>query len=87
MKRTLLCALTCVLFAADHALSQPAPPSPDAKASPAHTGKKKAKKPMRMNEPMPTGMAKKGMMEGDVRKHALEKDAVMRELMKKDEMK
>jgi hypothetical protein len=39
------------------------------------------------NEPMPTGMAKKGMKKGDVKAHAQKKEAVMDEMMKKEEMK
>ena len=40
---------------------------------------------MDMNEPMPTGMARKGMKKGDVKAHARKKEAVMDEMMKKEE--
>ncbi len=42
---------------------------------------------MDMNEPMPTGMARKGMKKGDVKAHARKKEAVMDEMMKNEKMK
>ena len=46
-----------------------------------------SKQPMNMNEPMPIGMAKKGMKKGDVKAHAAKKEAVLDEMMKREEMK
>ena len=43
--------------------------------------------PIDMNEPMPTGMARKGMKKGDVKAHAMKKQAIMNEKMKQEEMK
>jgi hypothetical protein len=51
------------------------------------TTKSESKQPMNMDEPMPTGMAKKGMKKGDVKAHALKKEAIMDEMMKQEEMK
>ena len=44
-------------------------------------------KPMNMDEPMPTGMAKPGMKKGDVKAHAKKQEAAMDEMMKQEEMK
>jgi len=49
--------------------------------------KKESRQPMNMDEPMPTGMAKKGMKKGDVKAHALKKEAAMDEMMKQEEIK
>jgi hypothetical protein len=46
-----------------------------------------SQQPMNMNEPMPTAMARKGMKIGDVKAHAMKKEAVMDEKMKQEEMK
>ena len=43
--------------------------------------------PIDMNEPMPTGMARKGMKKGDVKAHAMKKQAIMNEKMKQEEMR
>ncbi len=51
------------------------------------TIKVESKQPMDMDELMPTGMAKKGMKKGDVKTHAMKKEAAMDELMKQEEMK
>ena len=51
------------------------------------TIKMESRQPMNMNEPMPTGMAKKGMKKGDVKAHAVKKEAAMDEMMKQEEMK
>jgi len=48
--------------------------------------KTESSQPMNMDEPMPTGMAKKGMKKGDVKAHALKKEAAMDEMMKQEEM-
>ena len=42
---------------------------------------------MDMNEPMPTGMARKGMKLGDVKAHARKKETAMDAMMKKEEIK
>ena len=51
------------------------------------TIKRESTQPMNMDEPMPTGMAKKGMKKGDVKTHAKKKEAAMDEMMKQEEMK
>ena len=51
------------------------------------TMKRESTQPMNMDEPMPTGMAKKGMKKGDVKAHALKKEAAMDEMMKQEEIK
>ena len=51
------------------------------------TMKRKSTPPMNMDEPMPTGMAKKGMKKGDVKTRAKQKEAIMDEMMKLEEMK
>jgi hypothetical protein len=40
---------------------------------------------MNTNEPMQTGMKKEGMMKGDVKKAAAEKQVQMQDMMKKEE--
>ena len=42
-------------------------------------------KPMNMDEPMPTKMAKPGMKMGDVKKAAEKKDREMRDALKKEQ--
>ena len=42
-------------------------------------------KPMNMDEPMETGMMKKGMMKGDVSKSAENKDEKMKEMLEKEQ--
>lgn len=42
---------------------------------------------MNLNEPIPSGMAKKGMKKGDVKAHAQKQEAVMNEMMKWEEIK
>jgi hypothetical protein len=77
-------ALACSASAADKGA-----PVPSA-AGDADTDTKikiESRQPMNMDEPMPTGMAKKGMKKGDVKAHALKKDAAMDEMMKQEEMK
>ena len=83
MKPILLSAVA-LLFAAQPTLSQAPPQNQGAETGSAQPAEK-MKKPMRMNEPMPTPMAKEGMMKGDVEKHAAEKQAEMNEMMKKEE--
>jgi hypothetical protein len=46
-----------------------------------------SQQPMNMNQPMPTGMARKGMKKGDVKAHATKKEVFMHEKMKQEEMK
>ncbi len=45
----------------------------------------KVKQPMRMDEPMPIGMKREGMMKGDVKKAAEKKAAEMKPLMEREE--
>ena len=89
--KTLLIAVMLILF------SHYVPPG--SRAEDAHTTATKHptasteavpiryKKPIKMNEPMTTGMAKPGMKKGDVKKHAEHKEARMDEEMQKEEMK
>lgn len=49
--------------------------------------KMKAKKPMQMDAPMDTGMARPGMMKGDVKHNAAMKEAAMKDMMKAEENK
>ncbi len=60
-------------------------------APPAHGGLSAAEKPawkadymksLEMNVPMPTGMARPGMMQGDVKRRAEEKQRLMDEMMR-----
>ncbi|BAU49416.1 hypothetical protein SVA_2868 [Sulfurifustis variabilis] len=46
-----------------------------------------AQLPIDMDEPMPIGMAREGMKKGDVKEHAMKKEAVMDEMMKQEEQK
>jgi len=67
----------------------------NAPAAPDQTGdremnrmiRSESKRPMDMNAPMPTGMAKKGMKKGDVKAHAAKKQAILDEKMKREELK
>ncbi|WP_040395804.1 hypothetical protein [Aromatoleum toluclasticum] len=43
------------------------------------------KKKMKMDEPMETGMMKKGMMKGDVKKAADQKDRALQPMMEQEE--
>lgn len=45
----------------------------------------KAKKPMKMDQPMPGEMKKEGMLKGDVSKAAAKKQRDMQEVMEKEE--
>jgi hypothetical protein len=93
MKRAIVAAT--VLAACQ--IAQAAPPDPpraDSQPNPqADTGepkkkmKMKAKKPMKMDEPMKSPMARDGMMMGDVKASAAKKDAAMKDMMKQEEMK
>lgn len=56
-------------------------------AEPKKKMKMKTKKPMKMDEPMKSPMAKEGMMMGDVKESAAKKDAAMKDMMKQEEMK
>lgn len=42
---------------------------------------------MNINEPMPTGMARKGIKIGDMKAHAMKKEAVIDEKMNQEVMK
>jgi len=65
----------------------------NAPAAPDQTGdremnrmiRSESRQPMDMNAPMPTGMAKKGMKKGDVKAHAMKKEAVLDRMMKQEE--
>jgi len=46
-----------------------------------------SQQPMDMNEPMPIGMVRNGVIKGDVKSHAMKKEAVMDEKMMQEEMK
>lgn len=87
MKRTILSA---VLLAACP-LALPASPEPTTgtesphAAAPKKRMKMKAKKPVKMDAPMKTPMAKEGTMMGDVKDSAAKKDAAMREMMRQEE--
>ena len=83
-------ALACPLPSADAEQSAPGasgdqPTGRDADMN--KTIKMESRKPMNMDEPMPTGMAKQGMKKGDVKTHAKKQEAVMEEMMKQEEMK
>lgn len=53
--------------------------------SPAASVHELKKKKMKMNEPMETGMMKKGMMKGDVKKAADQKDRTLQPMMEQQE--
>lgn len=89
MKRIVLAAT--VLACCETAQAAPLVPVTtvdEAQASaPKKKMKMKAKKPMKMDEPMKSPMAKDGMMMGDVKDSAARKDAAMKDMMKQEEMK
>lgn len=92
---TFLMAFACPLTSAAAEKSAPVSPSSDSTESNTDknagdmnkTIKKESSQPINLDEPMPTGMAKKGMKKGDVKARALKKAATMDELMKQEEMK
>lgn len=49
--------------------------------------KSKPAKPMKMDEPMATGMAREGMKKGDIMEGAAKKEEAMKEMMRREEMK
>lgn len=49
--------------------------------------KPKSVKPMKMDEPMATGMAREGMKKGDIMESAAKKEEAMKEMMRREEMK
>ena len=76
--------LTAALLAFGVASAADTPPAAEekpAKAAPAP----KVKKKMKMGEPMAGGMMKPGMMKGDMKSAADQKDRQMDEMMKKEE--
>jgi len=89
MKRAIVAAT--VLAACQ--IAQAAPPEPPQAATQTDTSEPKrkmkmtAKKPMKMDEPMKTPMAKDGMMMGDVKESAAKKETAMKDMMKQEEMK
>jgi hypothetical protein len=84
MPRTQLIAF-CVIAA----LGATSVPAADAAGEPPEKNgqatKSKKKKPMKMTEPMPGEMKKEGMVKGDVKKAAKQKDAVMTPMMREEE--
>ena len=62
-----------LIHAADAADRPPTPPMPE------HPGK------MKMNEPMSTGMMKKGMMKGDVKRAAEKNTKAMQPMMEQEQ--
>ncbi|MHB8534159.1 MAG: hypothetical protein ACYDBW_01785 [Sulfuricaulis sp.] len=46
-----------------------------------------SQQPMKMNQPMPSRMAKPGMKKGDVKARAMKKETIMDEMMGKEKMK
>ena len=84
MRRTQLIAL-CVIaaFGATSALAADAAGEPPEKNGQATKPKKK--KPMKMTEPMASEMKKEGMIKGDVKKAAEQKDAEMMPMMREEE--
>lgn len=93
MKSTLLAAFCLAAIAIAAAAPSTPPPDPapavvPPEATPATAKKKmkmKAQKPMRLDEPMKTPMAKDGMMMGDVKANAAKKDATMGEMIRQEE--
>jgi hypothetical protein len=83
MPRRILLAIYCVALAFASNVLAAEPPAHPAKKQ--QTVKHAHKKPMPMNEPMQTGMKKEGMMKGDVKKAAAEKQAHMQDMMKDEE--
>lgn len=95
MQKFLIIAAFLIPLSFAHADDLSPPPVADTSVSndegekslPAPPAKKiKSKKPMKMDEPMPTGMAKEGMMKGDVKASAAQKEAEMEKLMQQEEM-
>ena len=88
MKKIFVVAFVMALVvSATPAAEKNAPVSADDAAGVNETIERESTQPMNRNEPMPTGMAKKGMKKGDVKARATKKDAVMNEMMKREEMK
>lgn len=94
MKTAVVATILSLTATSLPALAADAPPARDA-ASPAapverppapkKNMKMKAKKPMQMDAPMKTPMAKEGMTMGEVKAGAAKKDAEMGEMMKQEE--
>jgi hypothetical protein len=84
MFRTQLLAL-CVIaaFGATSALAADAAGEPPKKNEQA--AKPKKKKAMKMTEPIANEMKKEGMIKGDVKKAAEQKDAEMKPMMREEE--
>lgn len=91
MKSALLaacCLSTCLVADAAPPPADPAPTAAPDEIAPATAKKKmkmKAQKPMRMDEPMKTPMAKDGMMMGDVKANAAKKDAAIGAMIRQEE--
>jgi len=91
MKKRFVAAFLLMLAGAAPSIAaeKGTPPAPDqAGASDAGMNRmirSESEQPMDMNAPMPTGMAKKGMKKGDVKAHAMKKEAVMDKMMKQEE--
>jgi hypothetical protein len=76
------------------ALSSLAPPHSNAEgehdtnsSSVKQSPKPKSGKPMKMDEPMATGMAREGMKKGDILESAAKKEKAMKEMMQREEIK
>lgn len=78
LMRTL--SLSLAVFAAVGFAAPPDEPSSAPAKKPA-----KVKKPIKMDEPMPIGMKREGMMKGDVKKSAEKKEAEMKPMMEQEE--
>jgi hypothetical protein len=96
MKRHFLkCLVGITIVALAPSFANAAPESGAPTASPegvaipapaAKTHKKmKMKKPIKMREPMETGMAKPGMMKEDMHQGMMQKDSEMNDMMEKEE--
>jgi hypothetical protein len=83
LSRTCFLTAAALAFGIASAADMPPPPTDDKlpKAAPAPKMKKKVK----MDEPMAGGMKKPGMMKGDMKSAADQKDRKMDEMMKKEE--
>jgi hypothetical protein len=88
MKKFFVAAFILVLACSATSAADKGAPVPSA-AGDADTDikiKMESRQPMNMDEPMPTGMAKKGMKKGDVKARALKKKSAMDDMMKQEKM-
>jgi hypothetical protein len=87
MKKFFVAAFILVLAGSATSAADKGAPVPSAAGDTDTKIKMESRQPMNMDEPMPTGMAKKGMKKGDVKARALKKEAAMDEMMKQEETK